>query len=565
MKQNFFKKNNSARLAVSLVLFIPLIVAVVSVLLTDPNSVTVSNLKTVEITPPGANTYEFTDENVFDIYSSITDNAKEIDESFRDFSQEEPYIIAFNENNTKPIIYKFYASTTAADCVYVSPDNKYFLVDEEVADKIITRNEFASIDTSRLLPALTISGLEKNVSVAPDAFTWTFTALDGSVSTIKDDAKVTNPVIKFDGSKDGALKMEFDRKPDSFTLEIKKGDNVLFKDKYENLKDAANMVYDHDQKLTLKAVAEWYEIEGAGHFGKAEYNLDLLFDIAPEYRILNKSLPTGEFTVLHIKNFNDGELLGIESDLGLPEKVKVFDYKDIKIALVPLVSTLEAGDYNIKLSTEIGQTSSVKINIARREEYDSQTLLINNTKDPGLNEAFSREALDEFHKLVEQYTLESADEQLFTGKNFEYPTGSSKVVSGGAKYGMEREVLSLAADGVKYTSFGQDLECKDGQDIKAANNGRVVYADKTTLLGNTVIIDHGYGILSYYGNLDSISVSVGDETKKGATVLGKAGSTGFACVTSGAGTKTSTLCHYAVSLGGDFIAPKSIYSGIYLS
>lgn len=564
MTKTFFKKNLSARFTVCLVLFIPLIVAVIHGLLVDPNAVTANNLRTVEISVPEGNTYEFTSEKVLDLYSSLTENAKKIDESFRDFSSETPHKITFNENNAK-ITYSFYASTTPEDCVCVTPDGTYYLVSKEIAQKIIKREEFASIDTERLLPALTLSALEKDISVTPDSFEWTYTALDGNVYKVKDEEKAENPVIKFDKSTDGKLSLSFDREPDSLHLEIADGDNMLFNDKYEKLPEAKTLVFDHDQKLSLKVTAEWYEIDGADHFGSAEYNLSLLYDIEPEYSILNKSLPTGEFTVLKFTNFNDGELAYVESDLELPEEMKVYDYKDYKIALVPLTSNLEAKDYEIKLSTQLGQSSAVKINIARREEYDTQTLLVSEQNDPGLSEAFSQAALDEFDALVKKYTNESENKQLFEGKNFEYPTGSSKIVSGGAKYGMEREVFSLNSDGIKYVSFGQDMECIASQALKAANTGKVVYAGKTTLLGNTVIIDHGFGILSYYGNLESISVETGDEVSKGATVIGKAGSTGFACTLSGVSAKTSVLCHYAVSMNGAFIAPKSIYSGIYLS
>lgn len=565
MKQGFFKKNKSLRFVICLILFIPLIVAVISALMVDPDTVTVNNLSTVEITPPEGNTYVFDDQKVLDLYSSVSVGAKEIDESFRDFSLEEPYTISFNENNAEPIVYKFYASTNAEDCVYVSMSGKYYLVDKDIAEKIIRRDEFASIDTSGLLPVLTISALEDGITAEPDSFSWTYTALDGTVSTVKDEKKADNPVIKFDNSDEGSIEMSFDRQPDSLTLEICEGDDVKFNDKYENLKDTTHLVYDHDQKLSMKVVAEWYEIEGAQVFGKAEYNLDVLYDIAPEYRLVNLTLPTGEFTVLNMKNFNDGELLSVESDMGLPEKIRAYDYKDIKIALIPLASTLEAGDYNIKLTTELGQTSAVKMNVARREEYDSQTLIIDDDKYPSLNEAFSDEALEEFNALVDKYTLESSSEQLYVGKNFDYPTGATKLASGGARYGMDREVISLNSDGTSYVCFGQDMECIDGQAIKAANNGVVVFAGETKLLGGTVIVDHGYGILTYYGNLSEISANVGDEVEKSKTVLGKAGSTGFACILDGVNAKQQVVCHYAVSLDGGFIAPKSIYNGIYLS
>ena len=564
MKMRFFKKNKSIRTVLCLLLFIPLIVAVIYGFTTDPNSVTANSLRTVEITPPGKNTYEFSDEDILDLYSSISKGAKQIEEGFRDFSNEVPYTIAFTETNSEPIVYRFYASTNAEDCVYVSPDNKYFLVAPEVAERIIKREEFASIDTERLLPELKISALTDDISVMPITFSWTYTALDGGVYTIKENETATNPVIKFDDSEEGKLELSFDREPDLLTLEITSGENVLFDDKYENLSNFKNLVYDHDEKLTMKVVAEWYEIEGADHFGKAMYELDLLYDVAPSYKMVNKSLPTGEFTVLNIQNFNDGELLNVGSSLGLPSQMKVYDYKDIKIALIPLSSTLEAKDYVLNLKTELGQEGSAKINVSRREEYDTQTLIINDGRDPGLNEAFTQDAIDEFNALIEKYTLDSANARLFEGKKFDYPTGSTKLVKGGARYGMEREVMSLNADGIKLISFGQDMECTEGQDIKAANSGNVVFAGETKLLGNTVIIDHGYSILSYYGNMESLSVSEGDSVTKGTTI-GKAGSTGFACILDGVNAKTGVVCHYAVSMNGVFIAPRSIYNGIYLS
>lgn len=567
MSKTFFKKNLSARFAVCLILFLPLITAVIYGLLVDPNAVTADNLNTVEITPPDGNKIVLDNEKVLELYSSLPEGATKIDSDFRDFSQEKPYTITFHENNSK-ITYLFYASTEPRDCVYVNSDKEHFLVDEEIAEKIIKREEFASIDTDRLLPVLTVSALTDDVVVEPDSFTWTYTALDGDLYTVTNDEKKQNPIIKYDKSKNGMPELEFDRKPDSFNMKITDGDKVLFNDSYEKLKDAKNIFFKQDQKLDMTITAEWYEIDGAEHFGKAEYNLSLLYDVEPEYSILNTSLPTGEFTVLKAVNFNDGETAKVESGLGLPDDMKFYDYKDYKIALIPLASTLATDDYEIKLTTELGQTSAVKISVVEREnrpKYKSQTLLISDSSDPGLSQAFTQQSIDEFDALVAKYTKESQNKQLFEGKNFEYPTGSSKKASGGAEYGMEREVISSNSAGIKHVSYGHDMECIESQSIKAANTGKVVFAGNTTLLGNTVIVDHGFGILSYYGNLGSISVSEGDEVTKGSTVVGKAGSTGFACVLSGVNAETGVVCHYAVSMNGKFISPSDIYNGIYLS
>ena len=566
MSTKFFRKNNSMRALFAALLFIPVIVAIIFATNVDPDSVTVNNLKTVTVLTPDGEKYTYSDEKILSLYSSIPKGAKEVDKSFRDFSSETPYIITFEENNAEPIVYKFYAQANSEDCVYVSGAEKYYLVSSNIAQKLITRDEFASVDSEGFLPALTVTGVGGDYKVSPDSYTWTYTALDGSVSTISGDEKAENPLVKFESAEGNRLGVSFETQPDLLNVTIKDGSTVLFNDKYENLAAATTILFDHDRPLSLNVKAEWYEIEGAVHFGTAEYNLDLLYDIKPTYRVLDTgTLPTGDFTVLRMSDFNDGEKLTIENDLGLDTELTLYDVpgENVKFTFLPLSATLKDGEHDLILKTADGRTDKAIVKSVKRNEYDKQTLIISNDDTPSLNEAFTQEALDEFNALVKKYTLESGNEKLYDGK-FEYPTNTSKVVKGGATYGMERKVMSLNSAGLSYVSYGQDLEAYKGQSIKAANGGKVVFAGETKLLGNTVIVDHGFSILTYYGDLESISVKVGDKVEKVNTEIGKAGSTGFACILDGAASKVSPLCHYAVSLNSIFIAPKSVYNGIYL-
>ena len=57
-------------------------------------------------------------------------------------------------------------------------------------------------------------------------------------------------------------------------------------------------------------------------------------------------------------------------------------------------------------------------------------------------------------------------------------------------------------------------------------NGTVIYARETaTGFGEHVEIDHGHHIVTIYGPLDSIAVTVGQEVEMG-TVVGARGNTG---------------------------------------
>jgi murein DD-endopeptidase MepM/ murein hydrolase activator NlpD len=74
---------------------------------------------------------------------------------------------------------------------------------------------------------------------------------------------------------------------------------------------------------------------------------------------------------------------------------------------------------------------------------------------------------------------------------------------------------------------GFDLSVVQQYPVEASNSGIVAYADYFGIYGNTVIVDHGCGLLSLYGHLSSINVKPGQEVKK-SEIVGRSGATGLA-------------------------------------
>lgn len=72
---------------------------------------------------------------------------------------------------------------------------------------------------------------------------------------------------------------------------------------------------------------------------------------------------------------------------------------------------------------------------------------------------------------------------------------------------------------------GVDFPAAVGTPVHAAQRGRVVLAQELFFSGNTVVIDHGLGVYSFYGHMESLNVATDDTVEKGA-LLGKVGSTG---------------------------------------
>src|SRR6266404_3876450 len=72
---------------------------------------------------------------------------------------------------------------------------------------------------------------------------------------------------------------------------------------------------------------------------------------------------------------------------------------------------------------------------------------------------------------------------------------------------------------------GADVPGATGTPVHSAQRGQVVLAEGLFFGGNTVVVDHGLGIYTFYGHLSEIDVKVGDRVEAGA-VLGKVGATG---------------------------------------
>ncbi len=75
--------------------------------------------------------------------------------------------------------------------------------------------------------------------------------------------------------------------------------------------------------------------------------------------------------------------------------------------------------------------------------------------------------------------------------------------------------------------LGNDIASVRHAPIKAANRGKVIYADYRGIYGNTVVLDHGTGIFSLYSHMSQIAVSQGEIIDKNG-LLGSSGTTGMA-------------------------------------
>lgn len=127
------------------------------------------------------------------------------------------------------------------------------------------------------------------------------------------------------------------------------------------------------------------------------------------------------------------------------------------------------------------------------------------------------------------------------------------------------QVMSSFADRRTYVYRGRTVDHQDhlGYDlasvrramVPAANRGVVVLARYLGIYGNTVVLDHGFGLMTLYSHLSSIAVGVGQEVAQD-TPLGRTGKTGLAA---------GDHLHFTTLIGGVAVDPLEWLDGRWIA
>jgi murein DD-endopeptidase MepM/ murein hydrolase activator NlpD len=95
---------------------------------------------------------------------------------------------------------------------------------------------------------------------------------------------------------------------------------------------------------------------------------------------------------------------------------------------------------------------------------------------------------------------------------------------------------------------GVDIKASIGTPVKAAASGKVVLVGNFWFAGNCIYIDHGAGLISFYGHMSKISKIKGENVQRG-DVIGLSGKSGRV---------TGPHLHFSVSWRGEFFDPAPI-------
>lgn len=443
-------------------------------------------------------------------------------------------------DGTRETSSQYYIVKDKALGYYVDSKGGAFEIDEAAVAKFLDTKYAQGLYEEALLPTLTNGA---NV-IAPTSYTWAYTPASGSGSVDATVTKTAEETVTYT-SKSG-LSLKFSREPDSFEVAVKTedGKEIAPKTPYASLTGVDTKA---NPKVVVEATATWNQSESLP-FGSASYTFILDIEAQPEFFIAvngeaDDFLP-GDIALLTALSVKEPEKISVTISPELlhdGKEIKPVFYTDGKdsYALLPTSYDTAPGVYTVSLSYE-GVNEELSMTLYEKEFKIAGTHPASKTK---ISTTYTEATLADYDKKVEDL-LASTDSSVkyFTSDAFlPANTGYSNGTSGGL-FGYGR-TKSLADKSGLYRNEGLDYSMSAGHKVRAVTDGKVIYVGFTEFSGDIIVIDHGYGMMSWYHNLDknSIKVKENDTVKRGDVICEKVGDSGF--------TNGSTL-HQRLTVNG---------------
>jgi murein DD-endopeptidase MepM/ murein hydrolase activator NlpD len=243
---------------------------------------------------------------------------------------------------------------------------------------------------------------------------------------------------------------------------------------------------------------------------------DPFFNLPGEWTTIEiepSAIKQGDTVTIYVENLLEGAPYGQFGDQAL----SFLPFEDGYVALAGIDAFTEAGRYQIELGGSGERPwSPFEQEIAIADSnYPNQSITVPEEQSDLLDPSIRAEE-DDFLGTI--YSIFSEEKQ-WDGL-FQIPVTDTLVT---APYGGGR---SYNEGPIALFHTGTDFNGDIGTPILAAANGTVVFNDYLDLRGNTVIIDHGWGVMTGYHHLTESFVEEGQKVEK-AQQVGTGGSTGL--------------------------------------
>lgn len=509
-------KNKFLIVLLTVAIFIPSIVSVVYYNKTNGGVADTHNTVSVTVKDIAGNTFVFDrsdGEKSMEVITSFLDmnkNASEIASIPSTIEGNDFYQVTIS-TAAKDAGYKYYFTLISADCYFMDGDGKAYQIAEKDAQAFLESPYAASLYENGTPPVLSLG----NSTAKPSSSQWSFQNSTGNFTKADTSFSVTEEIETY--TMEGGLVMNFSVKPDYFGVKItdKGTDQVVFDDLYENI---ASLTVTDSMQVHAQVSAKWYEDAERTYYGEQTYSFDATLNAPAAFYAGATTLQIGEFICVTGTNVSNPENITFTSEPSI-DYTPVF-YKDGQSdevhALIPFNWDLTAGNYTLNFMYG-GASQQININLTgRTNPFRERTINI----DSNIAATYGSDAaIQRCQETLEPIAKKASATRYWEGSFL--PGAQESALKNGFGHTMK-----VTGTDIQYRHTGIDYALAAGTEIQAVNAGEVLYAGYLDYSGYTVVIEHGYGLKSWYCHMTSASVTAGDKVEKGAAI-GTAGSSGF--------------------------------------
>lgn len=516
-------------------LFIPTVIAVVNYSMAQNSPVSAKTVSKIELYGLDERVYVFDRQKndgkeMIDFLVSVNEKADEV-AALPDQLKDAPHFRAKYYSYDMEKDYKYYFSLNSAEAFLINPDGKTYKINETQAQSFISSRYAETMYSNSAEPTLTLAD---GRVIEPESVEWYYktksgdylkSTASGSVAGIGDDIEIS-----------GGISLSFDIEPDYLSIKIIKGADVLYDGLYEAMGD---ILSDINSAVRAEVTAKWYENETRGNNGESSYLFSAVVSAAPAFYLGETQIEQGDFVVITGKNVKDASKVEFSSTPSINFTPVFFKDGDLVRALVPISLDLtETGDYVFTLKSQ-GISQEMTLNVTGRGVKAS---IYYNISAEITNKTRTEATISAFNSAMASTASRQETTRYFDGVFSEATVKKSILIGFG-------RVRVISSTGEKYTHVGVDYIVNKGDSVVAANSGKVIYVGEQVLSGKLVVIDHGFGLKSWYAHMGDIDVAEGDIVKTGDKI-GTVGSGGFT---------NSYNCHYSLTVFDVPVCPYPLW------
>ncbi len=498
--------NKKILIIILLVLFVPTVLAALWFYSVSGAEFNPSNVSEVRLSND-EDEWIFTEDTEKEFFTSVVNNFEAIERQTFSADVWTLYTLEL-ERIFETSVFYLCLSPDAKNCLAYDSEGEWYRIDTSDARKFLTREELEGIYTSYTYPKLAAVFSGEAHDIEPREYEWSYLLANGDFSTTSNkDGKAVD--TGFNVPATTGFDISFSIMPDWCDVKIFDGDALVFSGDLSSFKSFS---YDRDATLRTLVSASWYEDDSHLYYGTTVTEFTFNYNVRATAEANKYDLIPGEVAWITIEN-GYNETFRVETNLDTSDTLTVREHQGKHYLALPVSMNNKTGEYNVSIVSD-GSNIQLKFTVSERLLEDAKVKLLT----AGAHEYET--ALESFENEINLSSYKTTlTEPLWKGGfvtpviKFDENNKECYWISA-PSYGVEQIV-----DGMKISTknFGTHyVKSVEFEFIKAraVADGIIAFSGETSAFGNTLVIDHGFGLYTVYGHLEDLSHKSGDTVKQ---------------------------------------------------